>query len=280
LDGKILQVLYIGAAFLVCVSYALSCISRKLNSRMEAWEAMAVHIDRRNAIGLAAVFATGALTLKSEEATAVAPFFGDVAPRESVSPVGDLTRQHGVLRRIVNVYAEMERRIRSGQPEIDTAAIADAAKLFRAFGEDCHERVLEERCIFPLVQEAGGHIEKLVDVLLLQHRRGREITDYLVGAGARDSIGAETSPLTEALGSMARMYDAHAAFEDTVIIPAWTAKLSKERLQEIGVTFRDMERQAFGEDGFEYAIARVKEIEQRLQISDLDVFTAPHPPSA
>lgn len=236
---------------------------------------MAVQIDRRNAMTLTAVLATGALTLKSKEATAVAPFSGEVETRESVSPIEDLVRQHGILRRIVNIFAEAERRIRLGEADIDTAAIADAAKLFRAFGEDWHERALEEGHVFPALRKAGGEAEKLVNVLLSQHRRGREITGYLINLGAY-----EPEPLASALGSMARMYNAHAAFEDTVVFPAWTAKLSKDRLDEIGVTFRDMEREAFGKDGFEYAVARVKEIEQTLQVTDLDVFTAPHPPSA
>jgi hemerythrin-like domain-containing protein len=246
---------------------------------MEAWEeTMAIQLDRRNAIRLAAVLTTGALALKSEEAAAVAPFLGEVETRERLTPVEGLSRQHGVLRRIVNVYAETERRIRSGEADIDAAAIADAAKLFRAFGEDWHQRVLEERCVFPAVRRAGGELEKLVEVLLSQHGRGREITDYLIGAGARGGGGA--APMAAALGSMARMVDAHEAFEDTVVFPAWSAMLSKDDLKDTANLFQDMEREAFGKGWFEEAVARVRHVEQALGVADLDAFTAPRPPMA
>jgi hemerythrin-like domain-containing protein len=237
---------------------------------------MVLQLDRRNALRLSAIVATGAIALKSEVATAVAPFFGEVETRENLSPIEDLSRQHGVLRRIVNLYAEMERRIRSGEADIDAAAIADAAKLFRAFGEDWHERVLEEAYVFPAVRKAGGETEKIVNVLLAQHERGREITDYFISSWAQ----SEPRSLAVALGSMARMYLAHAAFEDTIIFPAWSAMLSKDDLQATASRFHDMEMQAFGNGWFEEAVARVRHIEQAFRIPDLDAYTAPHPPSA
>jgi hemerythrin-like domain-containing protein len=234
---------------------------------------MAIQLARRNAIGLAAALAAGALAVKSGEARAFAPFFGEIKTREPISPVEDLARQHGVLRRVVNLYAETERRIRAGRTDIDAAAIVDAAKLFRSFGEDWHQRVLEESYVFPMIRKAGPEIEKLLDVLVSQHRRGREFTDYLTGAGARGGIAGDEQ-LATALGSMARMINAHETFEDTVIFPALREMLPKDELDEMASTFRDMELQAFGKDGVEDALARVKEIEQAAGISGLEVFTA------
>jgi hemerythrin-like domain-containing protein len=277
---KTLPVLYISEIFLLCFSYALGCTFETLNSRIKAWEAnMPIQLDRRNALRLVAVLGTGALTLKSGEAKAVAPFFGEVETRESVSPVEDLTRQHGILRRIVNVYAEIERRVKLGESDINAAAIADAATLFRVFGEEWHERVLEEENVFAAVRKAGGETERLVNVLLSQHQRGREITNYLITSGTHRAA-SEPEPLADALGSMARMYNAHAAFEDTVIFPAWSASLSRDDLQATASHFREMELQAFGKGWFEEAIVRVKHIEQALRIPDLDVYTAPLPRAA
>jgi len=181
-----LSFLYTRASFLIWVHYARGGTFNQLNSLTEAWEEnMSTQLDRRNAIRIAAALATGvALTVKSGKAQAVAPFSGEVETRKCVSPIDDLNCQHGVLRRIVNVYAETELRIRAGERDIDAAAIGDAAKLFRAFGEDWHERALEEDYIFPGVRESGGRSARLIDVLISQHWRGRVITDYLIGAGA------------------------------------------------------------------------------------------------
>lgn len=140
---------------------------------------------------------------------------------EGVSATEDLMREHGILRRTLIVYAELSSRLHANAGQIDPAALADAAKLFREFGEDYYEHTLEEQYVFPEVCCAGGPNEKLVEVLLTQHQRGREITDYLARVGTRGQIGGDAEPLANALASMARMYHPHSAWEDTVIFPAW-----------------------------------------------------------
>jgi hemerythrin-like domain-containing protein len=87
--------------------------------------------------------------------------------------------------------------------------LAEAAKLFREFGEQYHERTLEEQYIFPEVRKAGGPNEKLVEVLLAQHERGREITEYLYRIGSAGQIGSQGEGLARVLAAMARMYEAH-----------------------------------------------------------------------
>ena len=72
-----------------------------------------------------------------------------------VSATEDLMREHGVIRRMIVVYREAAARfreqVRRGFP-LD--ALQRAAKLFRAFGEDYHERQLEEAHIFPTPKRA------------------------------------------------------------------------------------------------------------------------------
>jgi hemerythrin-like domain-containing protein len=239
----------------------------------------ATELDRRGAIALAVALGAGVLTLKGGAAYAVAPRPGEKGG-ESVSATEDLMREHGVLRRALNVYADLARRLEAKSRGVDAPALADAAKLFRDFGEDYHERMLEEAFVFPEVRKAGGPNEKLVEILLQQHRRGREITDYVQRVASRGKIGRESRPLARALFSMAHMYNAHAAWEDTVIFPAWKASQSKERLDELADKFEDLERQKFGKDGFEDAVTRIEKIEEAFGLHDLAAFTAPPPPAA
>ena len=71
-------------------------------------------------------------------------------------------------------------------------------------------------------------------MLLRQHQRGREITDYIERVGSAGQIGTgQAEPLAAALASMVRMYIAHATWEDTVVFPAWKKSQSKARLEDL-----------------------------------------------
>jgi hypothetical protein len=78
---------------------------------------------------------------------------------------------------------------------------------------------------------------------------------------------------------MARMYQAHSAWEDTIIFPAWKKTQSKARLDELAEKFEEIEHQQFGKDGFDDAVERIARIEQTLGLADLGTYTAGHPPT-
>src|SRR5689334_24013429 len=100
---------------------------------------------------------------------------------EDVGAVEDLMREHGVLRRAILAFRASAGRLTAGQ-SVDAQALHRTAQLFRSFGEEYHEKKLEEENIFPQVKKAGGAAAALVDVLLAQHRRGREIISYVLDA--------------------------------------------------------------------------------------------------
>ena len=60
-----------------------------------------------------------------------------------VGAVEDLMREHGVLRRALLVYRESAAKLRANA-SVDPKPIQQTAQLFRNFGEDYHERKLEE----------------------------------------------------------------------------------------------------------------------------------------
>jgi hemerythrin-like domain-containing protein len=200
---------------------------------------------------------------------------------KEVGAVEDLMREHGVLRRALLVYVESVPKLRANPGSLPTAAIAQTAKLFRTFGEDYHERMLEEAYIFPAVKKAGGAAAAYVDVLKAQHDRGREITDYILAVTGRGTIGtSDAEPLTRAFESFVLMYQNHTAREDTIVFPAWKDALSERQLGEMGERFEDIEHRQFGKDGYEDAVKQISQIEQVLGLADLAQFTAPPPPKA
>lgn len=198
---------------------------------------------------------------------------------KEVGAVEDLMREHGVLRRALLVYIESVPKLRANPGSLPTDAIARTAKLFRSFGEDYHERMLEEPYIFPAVKKVGGAAAAYVDVLKVQHDRGREITDYILAVTGRGVIGTgDAEPLTRAFESFVLMYQNHTAREDTIVFPSWKDALSDRQLREMGERFEDIEHRQFGKDGYEDAVTQIGRIEQVLGLADLAQFTAPPPP--
>ncbi len=188
-------------------------------------------------------------------------------------------REHGVIRRALLVYYESIPKLRQGATSLDAAALHPTAQLFRTFGEDYHERMLEEQHIFPIIRKQGGELRKYADILTAQHQRGREITDYILAVtnGSRVS-SAHAEPLARVLDSFVLMYANHAAREDTIVFPAWKKNYSDKQLDEISDQFEDIEHKMFGKDGFEDAEKKISEIEKELGCSDLAQFTPPPPP--
>src|SRR5437870_10043966 len=65
-----------------------------------------------------------------------------------VTATEDLMREHGVIRRALLVYIETAPKLRQNASNVDAAVLRQVAQLFRTFGEDYHERMLEEQHIF------------------------------------------------------------------------------------------------------------------------------------
>lgn len=188
----------------------------------------------------------------------------------------DLMREHGILRRILIIYREVAPKLVANAAAVDAAALANAATLFQAFGERYHEQLLEEQRVFPIVRKAGGEAAALVDTLLVQHVRGREITAYILDRTKPGRIGtADAAPLARTLTAFSRMYEPHAAREDTVVFPALKKVVGPKGYDELGELFEEIEKREFGGDGFDIALDKVADLERRLGTADLASFTAP-----
>jgi len=222
----------------------------------------------------------GSSTTLNDETAKESPGKKDEDQPAEVTASEDLMREHGILRRALLVYTEIVPKLRSIPGVVPPEALLRTAQLFRAFGEDYHESKLEEPYIFPVVKKAGGPAAGLPDILVAQHQRGRQITDYILAATQGAKIGdTNAEGLARTLETFVLMYRNHAAREDTIVFPAWKQTLSAEQYDELGDKFEEIEQQTFGTDGFDDAVRQMNEIEGRLGLTDLAQFTAPAPPS-
>ena len=205
------------------------------------------------------------------------PAAGEAVPVQ-LTATEDLMREHGILRRALLVYQESAVKVRQDAASFPAEALEKTAQLFRVFGEDYHEKRLEEVYIFPTFRNAPGNAGRYTDVLMAQHMRGREITDYLLSVSKAERISTyQAEPLARALESFVRMYAHHATIEDTVVFPAWKAATGEQEYEELSEKFEEVETEIFGADGFESALKRMEEIEAGLGLTNLDMFTAPPP---
>jgi hemerythrin-like domain-containing protein len=195
-----------------------------------------------------------------------------------VTATEDLMREHGILRRALLVYSAAAVKLRANPSTISPDGLQKTAKLFRAFGEEYHEKKLEEAYIFPAVKKAGGEAATYSNILVVQHNRGREITDYIISITQGAKLGSNAEPVAKALEDFVLMYRNHAAREDTIIFPAWKQTMTGKQLDEMNDKFEDIEHEQFGEDGFEDAVKQISEIEGSLGLADIAQFTAPPPP--
>jgi len=231
-------------------------------------------VTRRELLATAAAVAAASLV------TPGLPVASPEASETEVSATEDLMREHGVLRRALLVYTESIPKIRSNAASVDASALYRTGVLFRDFGENYHEKMLEEEHIFPVVRRGTGEAPKLVEILLAQHARGREITSFLLAVTKNGRIAtANAEPLARSLEAFVLMYRNHAAREDTVVFPAWKTHFTNKQLDELSDQFEDIEHKMFGKDGFDDAVEKISAIEATLGFADLSQFTAPPPPA-
>lgn len=219
------------------------------------------------------------LPLWAEPLTQQAKAKGAQEKEPEVTATEDLMREHGVLRRALLVFLEVVPKLRQNAAGVDATALQETAKLFRTFGENYHERMLEEQHIFPLIRKQGPELKRYADILVEQHNRGREVTDYVLAVtnGPRISV-AHVEPLAKVLETFVVMYQNHAAREDTIVFPAWKKNFTNKQLDEISDQFEDIEHKMFGKDGFEDAEKKISKIEGELGFADLAQFTPRAPP--
>ena len=162
------------------------------------------------------------------------------AQEEEVAPPEDLMREHGVLKRVLLVYAEVLRRMDAKQ-DFPPEALADAAGIIRSFIEDYHEKP-EEDFLFPRFEKAN-RLADLVKVLRDQHQAGRRVTDVTMRLANLHSLKneSERAQLASSMRQFVRMHNPHEAREDTVLFPAFHRIVTPHEFDSLGEDFEKKE---------------------------------------
>jgi hemerythrin-like domain-containing protein len=190
------------------------------------------------------------------------------------TPGEDLMAEHGLLVRILLIYRHMLAGRASGQP-VPAGHAHDSALIIHDYIEAFHEE-LEEAFVFRRLMQAG-QLKPTISTLVLQHARGRELTQLILaesgGSGSLPTTAADR--VASAMAGFVRMYEPHEAREDTVVYPAFRALLKPAEIADLSERFADLQTEQFGRDGFAAMVGQVATIEEALGIYDLGQFTPP-----
>jgi hemerythrin-like domain-containing protein len=194
------------------------------------------------------------------------------AMSSTIPPTEDLMREHGVLSRVMLVYDEIARRLRFGE-EFPLQVLAEGNDITRRFMQEYHEKN-EENHLFNKFSNAGKMVE-LVAVLYQQHLAGRKLVGEINSANTEENLRdpAKRLRVAEYLITFNQLYRHHAAWEDTVLFPAFRSIISGKDFAALGETFEKEEEKLFGKDGYAKIVGQVADLEKKLGIYNLQQFT-------
>ena len=182
----------------------------------------------------------------------------------------ELMLEHGVVHRMLLVFDEAADRVESGEGL--PSAVNDSAAIVDEFIENYHEE-LEEQLIFPALEQAGEHAT-MVEQLRRQHEVGRQLTGQAYNLLGRGQItkAATRGRLVDTMRSYARMYRAHASWEDTVAFAGLRDVMGKEKFREVSRSIESIRAEKLGDRAFQNTLERLSAIEEALGIANLTAY--------
>ncbi|MCL5281759.1 MAG: hemerythrin domain-containing protein [Planctomycetes bacterium] len=193
-----------------------------------------------------------------------------MVPKDVLTPMEDLTRQHAVARRVLMVY-RLNATGELGVPPMPMQSVTIAATILRSVLEDFHAK-FEEDNVFPLFGKADQWTD-LVSTLRDQHAVARRLTDSILQATRNTTASAPTEALARNLMAYTRMIEAHTAYEETLLYPQIRTVASEADYEQLWKALQDAERRKFGPEGVAGVLNKVVDVERSAGIMGLAQFT-------
>lgn len=131
-------------------------------------------------------------------------------------PIGPLMIEHRLIERMIEAMRQELQRIEKDK-NIDTAYIDTIVDFIRTYADHCHHGKEEDILFRELNKKTlSSEHQKIMDELIEEHRRGREITGKLADSSLRYSTGDQNSisVIMECLKDLVEFYPKHIEKED------------------------------------------------------------------
>ncbi|MCX6354465.1 MAG: hemerythrin domain-containing protein [Candidatus Aureabacteria bacterium] len=167
---------------------------------------------------------------------------------KSAKATAQLKDEHEGIKLMLTILKEICRKLEAGA-RVNPADLKGILKFSAVFVDKCHHGK-EEDLLFPAMVEAGiAGTERLIGVLISEHRKGREYVREMGKAVRRYDV--EKKGTASTIIQNARSYSGlllpHIRREDTILYPMADAFLSKEKHQKLIEGFEYIERERIGE---------------------------------
>ncbi len=186
----------------------------------------------------------------------------------AVGSIETLMRGHGLLMRAIIIYDVVREKLTKSE-ETEPSLILKTTAVIHNYLQDYHEN-MEERFIFKPMEKAQIQFSSIQD-LKIQHGTGHELIKRITNLVKTGKLNAELAGYLESFG---RMYKYHAAWEDTVVFPAFDALEKRSELAELAATFELEEKSILGQTGFASFLNDIASVEKQLGIYGLSAWTA------
>lgn len=196
---------------------------------------------------------------------------GEALEERVASPIEDLSKEHGVLERLLLIYDKVINDAASGMG-FNARAINGATRIFKDYIGEHHDRC-EERYIFPKFREAN-YIVELIDILQYQHDVAKRLTGEILERTSPGSPMDESGVkrVTSLCCSLVYMYRPHMSREQTVVSPTFYDIVTEGYIKDIKEEMEAEEKKLLGETGFRGLVGRVSEIEKEVGTHDLQQY--------
>ena len=168
-------------------------------------------------------------------------------------------------------------RLRQDASSVPPDVLEKAANLFRVFGEDYHEKKLEEVFIFPIVKKTPGTRRQPMLMCCWPSTRA-DARSRITCCRSQRLIGLRRTVSSRWRRRWSRLCGCMSIMrrlKTRLCFRRGRLRSGEAELDELGEKFEEIEHEQFGGDGFEAALKRMEEIETSLGLSNLDMFTAP-----
>jgi hemerythrin-like domain-containing protein len=185
---------------------------------------------------------------------------------EMLTPAEILSRNSGVLQRVMLVYENGIRRAIDGE-DIDPTVFVQCAEVARDFFHNYHEKA-EQELVYPVFKKAGRMVN-LVTALSAQQGEGRKLTDSIIEKAPQIHTREQREALAGDIKSFIALYRPHIAREETDIFPTLHHLMTADEYGQMTAELLKRETAAFGQDGFEAAAKKVAQVEAKIGMLDL-----------
>ena len=183
--------------------------------------------------------------------------------------------EHSIIQRLMGIYEECADRLAGGR-ELPPGVVTNAGVLADEFVENYHEAWEEGHLYAPF--RGTGALTDVIRVMTRQHRVGRRLVQRTIFLSGKESgEAAVRDELAELCRAYPRMYRAHAAREDTVLLPNSEVIGGAEMYAALHRAMMAFRRSRLGTLNLNGVLSDVKDLEDQLGIRDLDHYTAEMP---